>query len=95
MSKRVTYRILPRGVGWGCKVSGEWIVVDNCAQMMTKADYVRAVKALARGYWKHYGIISEVVIHVRGDGRLGRGARIGKGKGSKTTYGRDPRKSKG
>lgn len=93
--KRVTYHILPRGGGWGCKVNGDWIIVDNCAQLMTKADYVRAVKALARNNWRNHGMVSEVIVHVRGDGRLGRGARIGKGRGSRTTYGRDPRKSKG
>ena len=93
--KRTTYRILPRGNGWGCKVNGEWVTLSNCASLMTKAEYVAAVKEHARQNWIDHELISEVVVHIRGDGRLGRGARIGKGKGSKTTYGRDPRKSKG
>ncbi len=94
--KRTVYHVLPRGQGWGCKVGGEWIDVDHCAQLMTKIDYVRAVKNLARSRWKNDGIISEVVVHVRRKSpKLGSASRIGKGSGSRTTYGRDPERTKG
>lgn len=91
-SKRTIYHVMPRGDGWGCKVSGQWIVVSNVAQLIDKKSYVAAVKALARKNWKERGCLGEVIVHNRkSKGRM----KIGKGKGSRTTYGRDPEKSKG
>ena len=42
------YRILPRGKGWGCKLSGAWITVTNAAALLDKETYTAAVTKLAR-----------------------------------------------
>lgn len=86
--RRTTYHVLPRGSGWGCKLSGAWIVVWNTAQLLDKETYVAAVKQTARAAWKLDGRLSEVIIH-------NRNGQIGKGSESRVTYGKDPRKSKG
>lgn len=86
--KRTTYEVRPRNGGWGCKVNGKWIIVSNAAQLLSKETYVAAVKRLARDNYRMHCVLGEVVVYTR------RG-RIGKGSGSRTTYGRDPRKTKG
>jgi hypothetical protein len=80
---RTVYHVLPRGKGWGCKVSGVWCVVDNCASLCSKETYVAAVKARAR-----QNKPSEVIVH-------NRNGKIGKGGGSRVTYGADPERHKG
>lgn len=96
MPKRAVYHVLPRNGGWGCKLNGEWIAVSNCATLLTKETYVRAVKALARSQWKERGIPTEVIVHVRRKkAKLGSASRIGKGHGSRSTYGNDPKRHKG
>lgn len=97
MSKRTYFHVLPRGKHWGCKTSSHangcpkaanWLVVSNVARLLDKETYVAAVKQLARTSWKMYGRLGEVVVH-------NRNGQIGAGKGSRTTFGKDPRKSKG
>ena len=50
--RRKTYRVLPRGKGWGGKLSGSWITVTNAAgdraSLLDKETYTAAVKKLAR-----------------------------------------------
>jgi len=43
-----TYRVFPRNGGWGCKLSGAWIVVSNAANLLDKETYVAAVRRLAK-----------------------------------------------
>lgn len=48
MMRHKTYHVFPRNGGWGCKLSGRWIVVSNAANLLDKETYVAAVKRLAK-----------------------------------------------
>ena len=56
---------------------------------LLKAEIIWHARFYCRDGWQRRGVLGELLVHRKRDGK------IGKGRGSRSTYGKDPRESRG